>query len=1298
MAPARWARRVARGGVFDGLVDESLDGSDRFCTDIGLDDLQIPGGVATQLHVGATERRQHQLRIRACFRVGSASRGGVLRGSHTRRLTDRSRGRTREPARAPGPAEGPASPALLVPNGTGQGDASLRCRIVETASEGVGVQVRVLGTIEVSDHSGDRPLPPQARRLLGLLIAQGASVLTLSVLAEELGAADPLSVRMAVSRLRKVMGGRIRTADHGYRLVWEQDDALDAACFEQLVAQAGADPAPRARSDLLREALDLWRGPAYAGLDDSPTVQPVAARLCELRAGAIELLGETLLELGRFEETVLLLEDHHDELSFRERPVAVTMRALTAAGRVTDALRVYRRFRMELRDEIGVMPSRLLRDLEAQLLADAASDTDVAPSARRPPAPTPPSGVVTFLFTNVEDANLLWERVPRSAINALARHDDIVRTVVAAHGGHVFAAGTDRLAAGFASAPAAGAAAAKIQVAIAEESWPEGCDVKVRIGLHTGPAQLHDDSYLGTTVTRAARIAESGHGGQVVVSATTSALLVEAGRRLAEVGLRRLEPFGHPEPLYRLQIPGLRDVDLPLRTDVDVGNLPRRRMALVGRQREVDLLASMLRPGSLTSVTGVGGVGKTRLALAAAQQAAPRFRDGAWSVELGSVVSPSDVAPAIATSLGLRTFQDLPALAAIVTVLDAQQRLILLDNCEHVLDAIAEVTEQIAERCPDVAVLTTTREALGLPEERVVALRPLALHSAAGRSDAATLFCERAHAAAGEFDPTANDELVERICRRLDGLPLAIELAAARLAMMSLEELDKRLDERFRLLTRRRGAVERHQSLRTTIAWSYDHLEPAEQYVFERLSVFAGGFDLAAADAVVGETPGGAAIDDVIDSLVTKSLLNRQHDSAPARFQQLETLREYGEERLEARGTSLDTRRRHLAHYVSWAKQADEGLKSADEPRWQRAFQAEWHNLRNALGWACETNDADAAVALVRHTLWWTVTRVRAETTEWLDAILALPSMADHPGRPLVLIAASFFAYIRGNRHPAGEDLLTAATVQEQRLGPDPEPWIPVLATFIHNPYDSLLDTLETQRRATTPFWRQCGMSQESMARAILLHTNAHTEDDRAAAICRIREVLHAAEHFGNTSALSHTIMALGVAVSDDDPDAAIALLERALELAVAVDVEVSTAQNRVYLATLYTTVGRPVDALRLLQPAIPRHIQAGSHAWAWWQITITALAFAELGDLHRAAEIFGAVDTIYYPHDERSPELKRLDEALSRSDLAAIRLAGRRHSLTAIAAHIHQAIDALTAADHSTAATTHQMAAVPDR
>jgi len=476
----------------------------------------------------------------------------------------------------------------------------------------------------------------------------------------------------------------------------------------------------------------------------------------------------------------------------------------------------------------------------------------------------PPSGVVTFLFTDIEGSTRRWEADADAMRAALLVHDEVLRTAIQSHGGFLFSHTGDGVAAAFASPASAVDAAVAAQRAL---------ELPVRMGLATGEAELRDGDYFGTVLNRAARVMAAGHGGQILVADSTAGLL--SGVDLMDLGPRRLRDLPNPITVYQLHAPGLRTDFPPLRgVDSNPGNLRPASTRLIGRESEVAEIDAAVRSHRLVTLTGVGGVGKTRLALEVAASLADEFPDGVWVFEMAAVTDPAAVPDAVAAVLGIIQQPGKSVSESVAGALEGRVRLLVLDNCEHVLDAAADLIEAILAQSATVKILATSREGLAVPDEQVRPVR--SLDAATGIDSAAvTLFVERAQGIASGFSMVDGGEAaaVIEICQRLDGIPLAIELAASRMASMTASEMRDRLDHRFRLLVGSRQGLERHHTLRHAVAWSYDLLDDAEKALLERCSVFTGGFDLESACAVAGFGHDEYGILDLLDASVRKSLL-----------------------------------------------------------------------------------------------------------------------------------------------------------------------------------------------------------------------------------------------------------------------------------------------------------------------------------------------------------------------------------------------------------------------------------------
>jgi predicted ATPase/class 3 adenylate cyclase len=595
-----------------------------------------------------------------------------------------------------------------------------------------------------------------------------------------------------------------------------------------------------------------------------------------------------------------------------------------------------------------------------------------------------PSGTVTFLFTDIEGSTRLWREDPEAMRPALERHDAIVRELVDAHGGYVVKTTGDGVHAAFSTASAAVDAAVAAQLALAREEWPLPGPLRVRMGVHSGPADLRDGDYYGTTVNRAARLMSIAHGGQIVVSSVTQALLAEGSVDLLDLGEHSLRDLGRAERVYQVQHPNLEREFPPLMSlHASAGNLPVQTTSFVGRGEDLVRIADLLDRGRLLTLVGTGGVGKTRLAVQFAVDAAPEFQDGTWFCELAGADGPDSMVQVVASTLGCVQHPGLSLSESVVQYLKVRSLLLLLDNCEHVLAAAAQLAPAIVQSCPHVTVVVTSREALDLPGERVLRVQSLTIPEGSGgetallESASVELFRDRARDVGAQL--TWNDQqwaAVGDICRRVDGIPLAIELAAARTLSMSPIDVARHLDERFRLLTGKRHArVERHQTLRATVEWSYQLLTGDERAVFDRVGAFTGGFDEAAAIAVAGDHELDAwTVTDAIASLVAKSML--VVDTGPdgtSRYSMLETLRQFARESLDSAGGADHYRRAHATYFAEFARDIALGFLGHEHTVWLARLRADQDNIRAAIGWALdrdETEDQDLGLATLAALAW----------------------------------------------------------------------------------------------------------------------------------------------------------------------------------------------------------------------------------------------------------------------------------------------------------------------------------------
>jgi predicted ATPase/class 3 adenylate cyclase len=596
-----------------------------------------------------------------------------------------------------------------------------------------------------------------------------------------------------------------------------------------------------------------------------------------------------------------------------------------------------------------------------------------------------PSGTVTFLFTDIEGSTGLWDAVPDSMRTALARHDAILRSAIESHGGYVFATGGDGFAAAFGRAADAVAAAIDAQAALSAESWPPEAAIAVRMGLHTGEVEERGGDYFGPAVNRAARVMAAGHGGQVLMSSVTASVSDATG--LTDLGDHRFAGLSTTEQVFQVgthTFPPLRGVGIP------PTNLPAERTLFVGRDQELGTVGALFRSTRLVTLTGVGGVGKTRLALQAAAGMLAEFTDGVWFVELAPLIDGALVPAAVAAAIGAAPSPGVETSEVVCRFLARRRALVVLDNCEHVVDVAAQLVDRLLAAAPRLRVLATSREPLGVQGESVWRVPSLSVDAHSGDvSDAVALFAERAAAVQPTF--ALDDRTLasaEQICRRLDGIPLAIELAAARAKSMSLQQIADRLDERFRLLIRGgRTAVARQQTLQATIDWSYGLLANDERDAFDLLAVFAGDFDLVAATAVAGGDD--FTVLDLLDRLADKSML--EADPTRDRYRVLETLRQYGQEHLIAADRLRQARAAHADYFTELA---DEQGALMREPGRQVAaldrLEADYDNLRAALAYLIQERRAEQARRTVRRLIGLFNIRHPREGLGWFQQVIAI--------------------------------------------------------------------------------------------------------------------------------------------------------------------------------------------------------------------------------------------------------------------------------------------------------------------
>lgn len=621
--------------------------------------------------------------------------------------------------------------------------------------------------------------------------------------------------------------------------------------------------------------------------------------------------------------------------------------------------------------------------------------------------PTIPSGTVTMLFTDIEGSTQRWDRDRAAMQDAVWRHDTLVQNAISKFGGYVFKSLGDGFCTAFERADDAMAAALAIQRSVAAQDFAAIGGLRIRVAIHSGTAEERGGDYFGNTVNRVARLLGAGHGGQILVSAASAELVREAlpaGSFLRDLGRHRLPDLALPEHVYQLSMPELPTDFPPIAAlETHPNNLPHELTGIVGRNVEIAEIEALLAARIIT-ITGSGGVGKTRTALHVAAKSLDQFPDGVWFVELASIDDGALVADLIAQTAGLELSSG-DSLAALAAACERLRALFIFDNCEHLIAGAARVASTLLHRCTALTILTTSRQELGISGEITYRLPSLS------QSDAAELFVNRARAANRHFHLSTDDELlVSEICRRLDGIPLAIELAAARMKALSVTKLQELLEERFRLLSGgSRDALPRQQTMRATIDWSYDLLSEAERALARRSSVFSGGWTLEAAEAVcTGEALQPGDIFELQMSLVEKSIAVAESEGGDPRFHLLESTRAYALEKLAETGERHRLLRRHAQWVGDFSELAYAQNWELPLERWAPPVEAEQDNIRAALAWAIgERGDpvlgATIAGALIG--FWYRRPVVGIEGRRWVEAALALVDEAAH----LFLVARLHF-------------------------------------------------------------------------------------------------------------------------------------------------------------------------------------------------------------------------------------------------------------------------------------------------
>jgi predicted ATPase/DNA-binding SARP family transcriptional activator len=887
----------------------------------------------------------------------------------------------------------------------------------------------ILGPLEVRRQGQALTLGgAKQRALLAVLLTQPNRVVAVERLTELLWGQDAPAtaehaIEVYVSQLRRVLepdGAPYQTLVRvagGYQLQLDLNE-LDAAQFQELL-EAAKYLAPKDALPRLERALRLWRGPALSGFEGEAFSIGEASRLNELRLHAIEERIDACLQLGRHREVIAELMSLTREHPLRERLTGQLMLGLYRSGRQAEASDFYQRIRERLVDEQGMEPGTELQTLLKRILQQDAELTGAGLDHELP------AGTVTFLMTDIEESTRAWDASPITAKQAIERHNAIVAENVVTHQGQVVESGRegDSFLAGFMQARDAVECALDTQRALQQEPWPNQSQIRVRIAVHSGEAELQSGHYVGGALYRCARLMAIGHGGQILVSQAAEELVVDMlpdNASLIDLGLHRLRDISRPEHVFQLVHPDLSGKFPPLKSvDPERTNLPVHPTTFIGREKELTEVADLVARARLVTLSGPGGGGKTRLAVQVAARLQDRFADGVWFVDLTPLTDPEVIAQAVANALGIREQGGRPLPTTVTDFLRGRSTLLVFDNCEHMVDSVAAMVASLLAGCPMLRVLTTSRERLRVDGEHVHPVPPLAVPAAGvsisaselTRYESVQLFLDRASQSRSAFEiNNQNAPDVAELCRRLDGIPLAIELAAAQVRALSPNEIVRHLDDRFALLASgNRTRLPRQRTLLATLEWSHQLLDEPERTLFRRLAVFSGGFTLEAVESVTADEQfPPAAVAALIARLTDKSLVLAEPGlRGETRYRLLDTIREFALDQLRSSDEGDLFRRRHATFYRDLVDGARVGVKSTDAEKWLDLMGEEHDNARAALAWAVK---ADRELALQLAEVWtvlWLNRGYLTEGRQWLANALASESLQKEVGANALGSAAS---------------------------------------------------------------------------------------------------------------------------------------------------------------------------------------------------------------------------------------------------------------------------------------------------
>jgi len=824
---------------------------------------------------------------------------------------------------------------------------------------------------------------------------------------------------------------------------------------------------------------------------------------------------------------------------------------------------------------------------------------------------------VTFLFSGIQDSTRLWDESPVDMAAAVQIHDSILRNVIDRHEGFVFATDGDGFGAAFATPASAAGAAVEAQRELGAEP---NLRLAVRMGLHTGEAVERGGSYSGSEVNRAARLMALGHGGQILVSDATAALLRNrlTFRALGEHVLRgvrgRIAVFQVVAEGLPTEFPVLRSVD-----DF-AGNLPRQLSSLVGREQLITDAAELVRSDRLVTLSGAGGVGKTRLSLEVGAELASEFADGVWIVDLAAVADGFEIPAAIAAVMGITPHGDVPLLDTVAEALAGRRMLLILDNCEHVLSGATQAVASMLSRPGNLRIEATSREPLGLAGEVVVSVSPLSVNGGI-TSDAVTLFVDRARSVRPNFevqDPT-DAAAVTEICATVDGLPLGIELAAARMASMNAVEVRDRLADRFRLLRSTTPGPERQVTLHHAVEWSYDLLSDSEQALLRAVSVFAGGFDLPGIGAAAKRNDEIEVLQ-TLDSLVRKSLVIADHSAPRTRYGMFETIRQFAFDRLTDTGDADATRDRHAAFF---AHQAATHWDHWNGPRWRVAVEwveVELANLRSAFRWAASRSHVEVATDIAAHAALMGFSVQLFETLSWAEELIEDAVAADIPRLPRLYTGAGYACF--AGRPDAARRNAHRATELEDAGGYDScEPGYSMFVEALGHVYCGDLDSyIELTGEVVRRYGATRGYGLASYVDG--LQSAGRIEE----ALALTEQSVTAARDLGNPYWISYALWIAGMAFSRADARRALAAWDEGVAFVREHRVQFFEGFLARDAARLHTSDGEPEAALVLFGEAIAAFHRAGNVPQLVITLASVPALFERLERFDAAATLIGAM------------------------------------------------------------------------